>query len=289
MADIWMPGVTRLGNGTHGWQLEGGTPKAVWHSTENDPGATAHDLGQYLIGMGYEPHLVWNPWTGEIVQLIPANIGGSALVTGNNSGSAVIQIECIGKANNLASNGQPCRPLTDSPMIGFGAILAWLDSWGISRSWPAGPPLASGYGANPSRGVFGHNSPAGHYSHSQIPGNDHGDPGSVNVAYFGGAPISGGDPLMAVLEGLAFDGSYKFTHADNVRIDVLQLLLSQAGGWIEPYEKELVRPWAKRYENLRNVLGSVQVATKTGNSNNTPDYIIGPNTAAALCKQKKVV
>ncbi len=292
MADIWMPGVTRLGAGTHGWQLDGGTPKAVWHSTENNPETTAAAIGEYLIGMGYEPHLCWNPWTGEIVQLIPANIGGSALVTGNNSGSAVIQIECIGKANNLANsgphNGQLVRPLTDSPLIGFGAILAWLDSFGISRNWPAGPPLASGYGPNPTRQVFGGNSPAGHYSHSQIPGNDHGDPGLVNVANFGGTFTPGGDPVMAVLEGLAFDGSHTFTHADLAKVEALQLFLAQAGVWIAPYEKSLVRPWAARYDNLRAVLGSFQAATKTGNPDGTPDYIVGPATAAALGKQTRV-
>jgi len=104
----------------------------------------------------------------------------------------------------------------------------------------------------------------------------------------GPVPTSGSDPLMAVLQGLAFDGSYSFTHADNVRVEALQLFLAQAGAWIAPHEKELVRPWPARYQNLRDTLGAFQGATKTGNPDGSPDYVVGPATAAALCKQTKV-
>jgi len=99
-------------------------------------------------------------------------------------------------------------------------------------------------------------------------------------------PASGGDE-MAIITGLAFDGSYGFTHHDNAKVDVLQLLLAEAGGWIKPYEVELSRPWQTRYENLRAVLGSVQVQAKTGNADGTPDYIVGPKTAEALCSLVK--
>lgn len=287
MPDLWMPGIPHL-TASRSWAMDGGAARyANWHSTENDPSARAIDLAHYLIGIRAEPHFVWNPWTGETVQLLPANRGGSVLKAGNHKGAVNLGVECIGRAGVV---GQ--RPLYDSPMVGFDRILAFMRSWGIPDVWPAGAPLpypqSAGYG-NPQRATFG---PSGHYSHSQWPGNDHGDPGLVHLEAFGtSTPTptpSQGDPLVAVLEGLDFSSPTHHSQDGN-RLDVLQLLLAQAGMWIAPNEALVVpdRSSQERYTNIRNVLGTFQVRTGTGTAGK-PDWQVGPATAAALCAQKRV-
>jgi hypothetical protein len=184
MADLWMPGATRY-NG-RGRSFAGTAGKfANWHSTENDPSATADALARYLISMHYEPHIVWNPWTGEIAQLLPANTAGSVLKSGNVNGSVNIGIEAIGRAGVVGM-----RPFYDSPMKNFDKIMSWLRSWGIPDAWPAGAPLSypssAGYG-NPQRAKWG---PSGHYGHSQWPNNDHGDPGLTKIELWGATPTN---------------------------------------------------------------------------------------------------
>lgn len=185
MPDLWLPGAQRF-SASRSWAMDGGGARyANWHSTENDPAASAADLARYLIGIRAEPHLVWNPWTGDICQLVPANRGGSVLKAGNHKGTTNIGIECIGRAGVAGK-----RPLSDSPMKGFDRILDWLRSWGVPDVWPAGAPLpypqSAGLG-NPQRGRWG---ASGHYGHSQWPANDHGDPGVVDMARFFGPGVT---------------------------------------------------------------------------------------------------
>lgn len=102
------------------------------------------------------------------------------------------------------------------------------------------------------------------------------------------------DPLVSRLIGLEFV-SPNHHPQDVIRLDLLQLLLSQAGGWIAPHE-DLVTPdrnSQERYTNLRNVLGTYQIRTDTGgrdkNGNPVADFDVGPKTAASLASQKKVI
>jgi hypothetical protein len=179
MPELWMPGVLRMPGRGRAFAGTAGH-YANWHSTENDRTAKASDLARYLVQMHYESHLVWNPWTGEIVQTLPANTAGSVLKSGNTKGSVNIGVEAIGRAGVVGH-----RPYFDSPMKGFDRIIAWMRSWGIPNVWPAGGPLpfpqSAGFN-NPQRAKWG---PSGHYGHSQWPGNDHGDPGLVHLEYWG--------------------------------------------------------------------------------------------------------
>src|SRR5579859_3716377 len=56
---------------TDGGPLTGGAPRAVWLTLGTAPGAVSvQSAAQRLIGEGRPCHLVWDPITGEIAQLI---------------------------------------------------------------------------------------------------------------------------------------------------------------------------------------------------------------------------
>jgi hypothetical protein len=152
----------------------------ILHSTETDSAPGCVDaLCKYLDGWA-NPTFVWDPWTGDMAMCGRADMGMGALVTGNNDGSVVIQVEAVGRAGVEGS-----RPFMDSPMIGWTeTILPWLDSWGIPHVFPAGPPLPypQSYGAGSPRNPNTWLNQSGYFAHSQVPGNDHGDPGLVDLA-----------------------------------------------------------------------------------------------------------
>jgi peptidoglycan hydrolase-like protein with peptidoglycan-binding domain len=173
MPDPWMPGARVIQRSPSSYTLLGGPRVAVWHSTET-PAGSALAVAQGVNMARWPAHLIWDGSTGEIYQILAADKAGGALVTGNREGTMVIQVEAVGFAKDA--------PLSAGPTLGLDAILAWMDSWGIPRSWPAGPPLAypASFGTgNGTRGKWGS---SGHYAHSQVPANDHGDPGLVDLA-----------------------------------------------------------------------------------------------------------
>lgn len=166
MANEWMPGV-RVLSGKDGGSMVGGPRKVVWHTTENDPAKTrAVDVASYLQRTGNTVHLVWHPLTGEMVQMIPANLAGRGLenlaggVQTNRGGTYVIQIEVVGRAS---------QPFTDGPCVGLDAIQSWLTSLGVPAVWSGTPDRSR---VNWAKG--------GHFGHSDVPENAHWDPGKVD-------------------------------------------------------------------------------------------------------------
>jgi hypothetical protein len=185
MASLWLPGAKVLTALKDSGALSGNVKKVVWHTTENDPTkTTAYNVAAYLNRVSAQVHLVWNPTTGEIVQMIPANRGARALknapggVDTNTSGGIVIQIEVVGRA---------AEPFTNGPCKGLPAIVAWLRSLGIPDVWPAGDLKAypASYGGTRSTSAW---SRSGHFGHSQVPENDHGDPGDIDQSKITGLP-----------------------------------------------------------------------------------------------------
>lgn len=199
---IWIPGAKRLHCSLPGGEITStAPPRATWHTVEADPGTD--DVWQSMIkvlnGKKAEPQVLWDPLTDELGQFMPLDLSGRALKNDgstrtNRTGKVNIQIEVIARS---------AKPFTAywKPGKNFRALMAALRSWGIPDIWPAGAPprfVAVGTG--------GYNSPenarnrttwltkGGHYGHSQVPGNDHGDPGAINtVALFAaGKPSSPG-------------------------------------------------------------------------------------------------
>jgi hypothetical protein len=80
VAHAWMPGARRIRAGTDGGPLRGGAPRAVWLTLGTAPGAVSvQSAAARLQAEGRPCHLVWDPVTGEIAQLISILRAGLAL------------------------------------------------------------------------------------------------------------------------------------------------------------------------------------------------------------------
>lgn len=172
-----------------GGSMVGGPKRAIWHTTENDPHkTTAYTIAQYLNRVGYQVHIVWNPVTGEIVQMIGSDRAGRGLrnesggVQTNREGAVCVQVEVVAHAK---------EPFTKYEMKGREAIISYLRSLGVPDVWPGGPPPASPGTKHVSNATW--NSKGGHYGHSQTPENNHSDPGAIDIKKLLGAPSKPGE------------------------------------------------------------------------------------------------
>lgn len=184
MADLWLPGVEHVAGCKHtGGSLVGGPPRMVHHITWDALDAQGNppafdNVKNYLARVGFEPHLMVDPFTGRIVQFLPFNTSGYAVdhkgsPETNRFGTACIQVEWYFSPNVLR-DGKRYPTLADTPMFGLERVLAVADSYGIPRVWPMGTPT---WTANRNATVW--TTRAGHYGHGQVPNNTHTDPGPV--------------------------------------------------------------------------------------------------------------
>jgi hypothetical protein len=126
------------------------------------------------------PHLLWDPFTGEIAQFFPANSRSLSLqnagsVKTNRTGAYCIQIETVFTEGETV-NGKRYNTVRDTPCKGLSGIMAWLRSLGIPDAWPGGAPTAFARDTVPMDTWL---KLGGHYGHNQIPGNSHVDPGPM--------------------------------------------------------------------------------------------------------------
>lgn len=196
-----MPGARCLRAQTDGGTLRGGAPRVVWQALGADPRQIpAGSAAQRLSQDGRPPHLVWNPLSGDIVQLIPVvraacSLGGPeglghpvmsepgparpapACDPANRQGRLCVQVCVVAWA---------WEPFTDGPMHGVEALLDWLVSWGVPSRWPAGrpAPFMAARSAEPSRAYW---SMGGHFGASQVPGWNAAGPGHIEPALLGAA------------------------------------------------------------------------------------------------------
>jgi hypothetical protein len=131
-------------------------------------------------GRDVAPHLLWDPWTGQVAQFFPANSRALALqnagsVKTNRTGRYCVQIEIVFTENETV-NGKRYHSVRDTPCVGLDKIMAWLRSLGIEDTWPGGPPVAF---ARDTVSLDMWLNRGGHYGHHQIPGNSHVDPGPM--------------------------------------------------------------------------------------------------------------
>jgi hypothetical protein len=198
VVDAWMPGARCLRAQTDGGTLRGGAPRVVWQALGADPRqVSAGSAAQRLAQDGRPPHLVWNPLSGDIVQLIPVvraacslggpegldhrtlsvarTGGGPAVDPANRQGRLCVQIGVVAWA---------WEPFTDGPMHGAEALLSWLTSWGVPSRWPAGRPAPFMLARTAERNRS-HWSMGGHYGASQVPGWDAAGPGHIEPALLG--------------------------------------------------------------------------------------------------------
>ena len=188
MAHAWMPGARRIRADTDGGPLQGGAPRAVWLTLGTAPRVVSiQSAAQRLVSERRPCHLVWDTATGDIVQLISILRAGCALGAPerldwgpdrvpvcrpnvNAEGRVCVQIGVL---------ANPAEPFTNGPLAGVTAIVAWLDSWGVPRRWPAGPPASHrAAGTERSRVLWAR---GGHFGASQVPSCDNVGPGAIDV------------------------------------------------------------------------------------------------------------
>jgi hypothetical protein len=200
VAHAWMPGARRIRAETDGGPLKGGAPRAVWLTLGTAPHAVSIQSAAQRLASERRPcHLVWDPVTGHIVQLISILRAGCALGAPdrldwspdrvpsspenvNTEGRICVQIGVL---------GHPAEPFTGGPLVGLAAIVDWLDSWSVPRRWPAGHPAAqpAGYlaaSAERSRILWAR---GGHFGASQVPGCENAGPGAIDVDRLTGAHV----------------------------------------------------------------------------------------------------
>ena len=212
MAYAWMPGARRIRAGTDGGPLRGGAPRAVWLTLGTAPGSVSIQSAAARLAAEERPcHLIWDPTTGEIAQLISILRAGRALgaaehLTPVSAPAAPAAPSCIWGAGVTDVNtegrvcvqigvlGHPGDPFTAGPLAGVTAIVDWLDSWSIPRRWPAGRPavhhdaghLADIASADPGRALWAR---GGHFGASQVPGCASHGPGGIDTDLLTGTHI----------------------------------------------------------------------------------------------------
>lgn len=189
---LWCPGavVVPAPNGrisTHdGGSMLGGPPRCTMHTYEAGYSLTAVQGARGLIAAGNELHLTFNPVLGGLAQIIGADRAGRGLVNlpggvqTNRMGTVNVQVEVIARADRPWT-----QDLTPAGRASLDQLIRWLrDDLGIPDVWPAGPPPAYYGGANhpeSPRDPKVWTEHAGYFGHSQVPENDHGDPGAIDV------------------------------------------------------------------------------------------------------------
>lgn len=187
MPDMWMPGAIKYDLGNAG-AMDGGPARATHHCTSNLNDWTFKAESGYFRadGKGVAPHLVADPFTGQIAQYFPANSRALALanagnVRTNRTGKYNIQIEWVFTKGEVV-NGERYANLADTPMKAWPSIRAWLKSLGIAETWPGGAPTAW---ARDTVSLSTWTGEGGQYGHHQVPGNTHIDPGPMGNLFGG--------------------------------------------------------------------------------------------------------
>ncbi|MFD4608270.1 peptidoglycan-binding protein [Streptomyces sp. NPDC058440] len=153
--------------------------RVVWHTTESGDGDAAFkSVAEYLIKIGAEPHILYDPTTDRIGQFGPLNESARALKNDgstrtNRVGRACIQIEVLARASN---------PFTAywKPGPNFKALMESIRSWGVPDVFPMGTPAKTSTDCKRDRNKW--LTTGGHYGHCNAPGNDHWDPGAIDTA-----------------------------------------------------------------------------------------------------------
>jgi hypothetical protein len=217
VAHAWLPEAVRIRAEADGGALGGGAPRVVWLTLGSPANAVSvQSAAQRLVAEHRPCHLVWNPTTGEIAQLISVLRAGRALGAPDRLDWTPVRI--YRRPENVNAEGRVCvqigvlalaaEPFTNGPMIGVETIMSWLDSWGVPRRWPGGPPGSwadhgrtrggSGGGVGSVGSVGGAAGAAGaavggaegsraawarggHFGASQVPGCAHVGPGAIDI------------------------------------------------------------------------------------------------------------
>lgn len=174
---IWLPAAVKVPSSRRApMAKDSKCRKIVLHNEGADrsaPGMSAKALAEYVRSKGIEYHAVWNPYTGEFAQLLPADEAARSMLNGgvyngigcNRHGTICLQV-CVVNFGN--------KPFTDSPMRGVEKLVAWADSLEIPRK------ARSKWGSGAGRGTAEFDV-SGWHGHCHGPNNDHHDPSNIDI------------------------------------------------------------------------------------------------------------
>lgn len=203
--------------------MVGGPARAVEHITwdvlhpDGSRVATMEGLANYLESKGFAPTVMIDPFVGisSAIQFYYADEGSSALVNAaggtetNNEGSVCIQCEWFFTPGTVYE-GKTYATLADTPMKGLAEYLEWCESWGVPSVWPMGEPDWKS-----ERDTKVWQTKAGHYGHSQVPENDHTDPGPMLLV-----PTQQEDSMALIFKDqAAFEAAVKEVVAPLIKAD----------------------------------------------------------------------
>lgn len=190
MVDLWLPGASKHDLGNHG-AMDGGPARVTWHITSNTNDHTFANEYGWFTGGGADvaPHILWDPFTGQIAQFFPADsrslsLQNAGTVRTNRTGKYNIQIEIVFTENEVV-NGKRYASVAETPCKGLDGIVAWVRSLGVPDVWPGGSP--TGFSRD-TVSLATWTSQGGHYGHNQVPGNTHVDPGPMPDLFKAAAP-----------------------------------------------------------------------------------------------------
>ncbi|MFI2620406.1 peptidoglycan-binding protein [Streptomyces sp. NPDC018584] len=190
----YIEGAIRFGRQAIGGAMDtpGNPPRGTWHTTESPAGASYFtSIAAYLIRVGAEPQVIYDPLSDKLGQFGPLTKSGRALRNDgsrrtNREGKVNIQVEVLGRASQPWTKG-----FDPDKKPNFRKLLAAMRANGIPDVWPAGKPPATATAASKGpRSRTTWQTRGGHYGHSQIPGQDHWDPGAIDTAIVPGKGTS---------------------------------------------------------------------------------------------------
>lgn len=192
MALAWMTEARRIRAVTDGGPLRGGAPRAVWLTFSTTPRPVSLQSAAQRLASECRPcHLLWDPETGEIVQLVSVLRAARALGAAEQPGDRSGHI----RRTDVNTEGRVCvqigvvappdDPFTDGALTGLSSIVNWLDSWGVPRRWPAGPPSEDGHCAR-RRALWAR---GGHFGGCQVPDCENPGPGGIDIARLTGPQL----------------------------------------------------------------------------------------------------
>ncbi|WP_055586696.1 hypothetical protein [Peterkaempfera griseoplana] len=189
MSVLFMPAAVKVDLGDHAPTDQGFPPKAIAHFTGDFEASAAHphdlkpfgELKRYFSeeAKSIAPHILWDPFEGTFAQFFPADSRAKALKDSaggtrtNRAGKVVVQIEAL-FFPFCRWHGQVFSRLVDTPCKGWPELHAWISSLGVPDTFPMGVP--KDLTSHRSESVW--ETRGGWYGHSQVPENDHVDPGS---------------------------------------------------------------------------------------------------------------
>lgn len=182
-APTYVQGAVRFGGQAIGGAMdhpESG-PRVTWHTTESPAGAPYfYSVAAYLIRAGAEPQVIYDPESDLLGQFGPLHLSARALRNDsarrtNREGKVNIQVEVLGRASKPWTSG-----FDPAKKPNYRSLIAAARAWGVPDTWPAGKPAGSASAAKRPRSTW--QTKGGHYAHSQVPGNDHWDPGAIDTA-----------------------------------------------------------------------------------------------------------